>query len=477
MRGPAIVLAATLAASASSAAPTPGQAQADSFARLYVDAVNSDAGFERFMLHDAEPVPREALQGFFNDQRWISGGGVDLIGARTRPGDPRLVEIAVRNRVYGGVQGVEVRLDAADTPRIAAFEPTPAPAWSVPRAKPQSQAEFTARASGLIDKGCAAGLFSGAVLIAAGEKVLVEKACGEASRRYHVANTTSTRFNIGSMDKMFTVVAAMQLVEAGKLSLDATLDRYLDASWLAPEIARQVTVWQLMTHTSGLVPDVADELEAKPRFRLRELDQFKPLVRDSQLATTPGETFNYSNTGMLLLGAVIAQASGEDYYAYVQRHIFAPAGMTATASDLIDDPVENLAIGYTRAPASAYGWRENSIRILRRGIPAGGGFSTVGDLHRFALALQSNKLISQASLQRLWADEDRDNYAAGFEIGHGAVGAAAGHSGLDAGVSTRMRLYLDRGYVAVLLANIDRAAPPLLDAIEGEMVRAPTAAR
>ncbi|MBS0490384.1 MAG: hypothetical protein JSR35_10350 [Proteobacteria bacterium] len=169
MRGPAIVLAATLAASASSAAPTPGQAQADSFARLYVDAVNSDAGFERFMLHDAEPVPREALQGFFNDQRWISGGGVDLIGARTRPGDPRLVEIAVRNRVYGGVQGVEVRLDAADTPRIAAFEPTPAPAWSVPRAKPQSQAEFTARASGLIDKGCAAGLFSGAVLIAAGE--------------------------------------------------------------------------------------------------------------------------------------------------------------------------------------------------------------------------------------------------------------------------------------------------------------------
>lgn len=475
MRGlsTAIALVATLAAPASTAASTPGQTQADTFGQLYVDAVNSDAGFERFMLRDAESVPREAIRGFFNDQRWINGGGVDLIGARTRPGNPRLIEVAVRNRIYGGVQGVELTLEAGDHPRITAFEPTPAPAWALPRAKPQSQAEFADRASALVDKGCAAGLFSGAVLIAAGDRVLVEKACGEASRRYHVANTTSTRFNIGSMDKMFTVVAAMQLVEGGKLSPGATLDRYLDASWLAPEIARQVTVWQLMTHTSGLVPDVADELETKPRFRLRELDQFKPLVRDSRLATTPGATFNYSNTGMLLLGAVIAQASGEDYYAYVQRHIFAPAGMTATASYLIDDPVENLAIGYTRVPGSAYGWRENSIRIMRRGIPAGGGFSTVGDLHRFALALQANKLISQASLRRLWADPDRDNYAAGFEIGHGAVGPSAGHSGLDAGVSTRMRLYLDRGYVVVLLANIDRAAPPLLDAIEGEMVRAP----
>ncbi len=470
----AIAMTTALAASVAAAA-SPPQTKADAFGRLYVDAVNSEAGFERFMLRDAEPVPRDAIRFFFDDQRWINGGGVDLIGARSRPGDPRLIEVAVRNRIYGAIQGVELTLDAAD--RIAAFDPTPAPAWAVRPATPVTQAEMTMRATQLIDKGCAAGLFSGAVLIADGAEVLVEKACGEASRRYHAANTTTTRFNIGSMDKMFTVVAAMQLVEAGKLSLDAPLDRYLDASWLAPDLARKVTVWQLMTHTSGLMPDVADELETKPRFRLRELDQFKPLVRDAKPTTTPGETFNYSNTGMLLLGAVIAQASGEDYYAYVQRHIFAPAGMAATGSYLIDDPVENLAIGYTRIPGSDFGWRENSIRILRRGIPAGGGYSTVGDLHRFALALQSEKLISAASLRRLWADENRDNYAAGFEIDHGAMGLAVGHSGLDAGVSTRARLYLDRGYVAIILANIDRAALPLLNAIEGELIRAPARSR
>ena len=473
-----IALAAAILATPAVAGPRAvTRTEAETFGRLYVDAVNSEAGFERFMLRDAEPAPLEAIRGFFRDQRWIGGGGVDLIGVRTRPGEPRLIEIAVRNRIYGGIQGVELTLEAADNPRITSFDLTPAPAWAVPPTTPLTQAEFADSVSGLVDKGCAAGVFSGAVLVAAGERVLVEKACGEATRRYHVANAATTRFNLASIDKMFTVVAAMQLVEAGKLSMDATLDRYLDQSWLDPEVARKVTVWQLMNHTSGLTPDVIDELETKPRFRLRELAQFKPLVRDARLATTPGETFNYSNTGMLLLGAVIAQTSGEDYYAYVQRHIFAPAGMTATGSYLIDDPVEDLAIGYTRVPDSPFGWRENSIRILRRGIPAGGGYSTVGDLHRFALALQSGKLISQASLRRLWADEDRNNYGAGFEIGHGAVGSSAGHSGLDAGISTRVRLYLDRGYVAVVLANIDRAAPPLLDAIEGELVRAPIQAR
>ncbi len=467
-----LVMAATLAAPVAAAPRALTQTEAEAFGRLYADAVNSQPGFERFMLRDVESAPLEAIRGFFEDQRWINGGGVDLIGARTRPGS-RLIEIAVRNRIYGGIQGVELTLEATDNPSITSFDLTPAPAWAVPPVKPSTQAEFVARVSRLVDKGCAGGVFSGAVLVAAGEKVLVEKACGEATRRYHVANTTTTRFNLASVDKMFTVVAAMQLVEADKLSLDATLDRYLDPSWLDPEVARRVTVWQLMTHTSGLSPDVIDELETKPRFRLRELDQFKPLVRDARLTTTPGETFNYSNTGMLLLGAVIAQASGEDYYAYVQRHIFTPAGMSATGSYVIDDPVENLAIGYTRVPNSPFGWRENSLRILMRGIPAGGGYSTVGDLHRFALALQSGKLISQASLRRLWADDDRNNYGAGFEIGRGAVGSSTGHSGLDRGVSTRVRLYLDRGYVAVVLANIDRAAPPLLDAIEGELVRAP----
>lgn len=373
-----------------------------------------------------------------------------------------------------GSRGVELTLEhKPEGWRIGFLDLTPAPAWAVPSRPPLTEPQLARRVGDLVDRGCAAGVFSGAVLVARGDQVLAERACGEASRRYHAANTLETRFNLGSMDKMFTAVAAMQLVEAGKLSLDATLDRYLDASWLNPQAARRITVWRLLTHTSGLQPDAMSALAKQPRDRFRELADFKPLVRDAQPAFEPGARFEYSNTGMLLVGAVIAQASGEDYYAYVRRHILEPAGMTSTGAFAADDPVENVAMGYRRAPDSPYGWRENTLLAPLRAMPAGGGYSTVADLHRFAVALQTGKLISQASLARLWTDQDQHNYGAGFEVNRGAIGRAVGHSGFFYGVSTRMRLYLDRGYVAVVLANIDRATPPLLDAIEGEILLAP----
>lgn len=476
----AVLFAACLGSSATGAPLSdagiaqPSPAQIEDIAQIYVNAVNGEAGVEAYLQRNREDAPVAAIRNFFADQRWINGGGIDLVGAQLRKGSPTVVELAVRGRLYGAVQGVELTVQGPSALAVTALDLTPAPDWAITHQASVSRNDFAERVAGLIDKGCAAGVFSGAVLVAAGKDVLVQRACGEATRRYHVANRASTRFNIGSMDKMFTVVAAMRLAEAGKLSLDAPLDRYLDQTWLDPETARRITVWHLMAHTSGLQPDVADLIQDQPRPRFRQLDDYKRLVKGARPSFEPGTRFEYSNTGSLLLGAVIAQASGQDYYAHVSEHIFRPTGMAATGSYDADDPVEDLAIGYMRAPASPYGWRENTMRGFQRGIPAGGGYSTVGDLHRFALALRDGKLISPASLQRLWEDGDRDNYGAGFEIGHGAVGASVGHSGLYGGVSTRMRLYLERGYIAVVLANMDRAAPPLLDAIEGEILRAPT---
>jgi CubicO group peptidase (beta-lactamase class C family) len=458
-------------AMAAAAPPTPDQAQ--TLGRIYAEAVNSDAGVEAFLKVDAEPVPPAAIRGFFADQRWIMGGGVDFVGARVRPGAPGVVEVAVRGRLYGAVQGVELLVSEGAEPRITGFDLTPAPRWAVSPGEPVSEAALAARIAGLVDKGCAADRFSGAVLVAHGAKVVVQRACGEASRRYHVANTTGTRFNLGSIDKMFTAVSAMQLAEAGRFSLDDTLDKHLDASWLDPAVARQVTVWQLMTHTSGLTPDVVELAEDLRPTKLRELADYKPLARQARISFPPGGMFEYSNTGMLLLGAVVAQASGEDYYAYVDKHVLRPAMMTSTGSFAIDDPVESLAIGHIRWLAAPSGWRENTVHNLLRGIPAGGGYSTVGDLHRFALALQDGGLVSKAGLERMWTDEGQDNYGAGFELVQGAVGRTAGHSGFIYGVSTKLRIYRDSGYILVVLANIDRAAPPLVDAIEEALLAAP----
>lgn len=464
---------AFLAALTATAPPPPSSADIQALAQAYVGAVNDGAKVDAYLARDVQEVPPPAIAGFFDDQRWISGGGVDLVGARLRPGAPDKLDLAVRNRIYGGVQGVELTLEhRPEGWRINNLDLTPAPAWSAPAKAGLPPGELPAQVNSLVDRGCAAGVFSGAVLVARGPQILTQKACGEADRRHHIVNTAETRFNLGSMDKMFTAVAVLQLAEAGKLSLDDSLDRHLDATWLAPETAKQITVWQLLTHTSGLAPDIMGRLARQPRDRYRALDDFKPLVRDAKPGVEPGSRFDYSNTGFLLLGAIIAQASGKDYDAYLRRHVFEPAAMTATGAVSADDPIENLAVGYRRATDSAYGWRENTPISLLRGIPAGGGYATLGDLHRFALALQSGKLLSKPSLDRLWTDPDQHNYGAGFEVNTGAIGRTVGHSGFFPGVSTRLRLYLDRGYTVIVLANADRAAPPLVDAIERAILQA-----
>lgn len=472
------ILASFVVALSVEAAPRgPTTAEAETFGRLYVEAVNSEGGFEAYLKRNAEQAPEGAIRAFFEDQRWVSGGGVDLVGARVRQDRPDVIELAVRNRLYGALQGVELTVAGEPDLRVTYSDLTPAPLWAVaPQKASTSRAELARRIGALVEKGCQAERFSGAVLVAAGEAVLVEQACGEASRRYHAPNNVSTRFNIGSMDKMFTAVAVARLAEAERLSLDDTLDRHLDATWIDPMVASRVTLWQLMTHTSGLSPDIVDLAEALPRTRFRTLQDYKPLLRETRVATSPGSKFQYSNTGMVLLGAVIERISGEDYYEHIRKEVFTPSGMSDSGSYVAEDPIENVAVGYMRAPDAPYGWRENSLRIFYRGIPAGGGYSTVEDLHRFATALQSGKLVSEASLQRLWTDKSGHNYGAGFEIGHGAVGRTIGHSGLFAGVSTRLRIYPDRGYSVIVLANIDRAAPALVDAIEGELLSAPNAA-
>lgn len=456
-----------------SAAATPSPAQVEALGRLYADAVNTDVGIEAFLKADDEPVPDRAISSFFKDQRWITGGGVEFVGARLRPGTPAIVEVAVRSKLYGAVQGVELTVAGEAEPRITYVDLTPAAAWAVAQKAPASRTVVTKRIRELVDRGCKAEVFSGAILVAAGDDVLLQSACGEASRRYHAPNRVSTRFNLGSMDKMFTAVAVMQLAEAGRISLDAPLASYLGADWVDPETARKVTVWQLMTHSAGLSPDIVDLAEQQPPVKFRELKDYQPLALQVRTSFPPGSRFEYSNTGMLLLGAVIERASGEGYYDYVRNHVLLPAGMTATGSISADDPVEDVAMGYIRTPATQYGWRENTVRNFVRGVPAGGGYSTVGDLHRFAMALESGKLISAPSRNRLWTDEGHNNYGAGFEIGGGAIGENVGHSGFYGGVSTKLRIYRQRGYVVVVLANIDRAAPPLVDAIEGELLAAP----
>lgn len=334
-----------------------------------------------------------------------------------------------------------------------------------------TRAELVERVRALVEERAAKDTFSGAVLVAQGDEVLLSMAAGEADRGLHVKNDVETRFNLGSMNKMFTSVAIAQLVEQQKVGLDEPIVKWVDESWLPRAITEKVTVRHLLTHTSGLGSYFNETFERSSRALFRAVEDYKPLVVGEALAFEPGARFQYSNTGMLLLGVVIEKASGEDYFEYVRKHVHAPAGMTRTDCYELDQPIENLAVGYERDPATPSGWRNNLFQHVMRGGPAGGGYSTVGDLHRFGQALLAGRLVSVGMLDLLWTDAVGADYGFGFAVVD-AEQKIVGHSGGFPGISANLDVFVDSGYVVAVLSNQGMAARELSLAIRALVLRA-----
>ncbi|MBI1791268.1 MAG: beta-lactamase family protein, partial [Acidobacteria bacterium] len=225
----------------------------------------------------------------------------------------------------------------------------------------------------------AEGKFSGAVLVAQEGKTLFEKAYGLADREKKAPNTLDTQFRLGSMNKMFTAVATLQLVEAGKLSLGDPLSKVLP-DYPNQELARKVTVRHLLTHTGGTGDIFGPEYE-KNRLSLKALADYVKLYGARALKFEPGARWEYSNYGFLLLGYVVERVSGKSYYEYVRENIFQPAGMASTDSAPETENVHRRASGYMKEGGV---WKSNGGTLPWRGTSAGGGYSTVRDLLSFA---------------------------------------------------------------------------------------------
>ena len=262
------------------------------------------------------------------------------------------------------------------------------------------------------------------------------------------------------MNKMFTAVAILQLVEAGKVKLTAPLGTYLP-DYPNRDVATKVTIHQLLTHTGGTGDIFGPDFDAH-RNELRTLADYVKLYGKRGLEFEPGSRWAYSNYGFILLGAVIEKVTGQSYYDYVQRHIYAPAGMTSTGSLPEDQAVPDRSIGYTKPPGTT-AWVPNTDTLPYRGTSAGGGYSTVEDLARFAHALLSHKLLSPDSTKLLITGKVKAGpgarYAYGFEDARDADGNGwVGHGGGAPGMNGDLRIYPKSGYVVAVLANIDPPA-------------------
>jgi CubicO group peptidase (beta-lactamase class C family) len=315
------------------------------------------------------------------------------------------------------------------------------------------------------------------VLLAKDGKVLFKNAYGLASKRFDVPNRIDTKFNLGSMNKMFTAVAVAQLVERGKLSFDDPVSKYLSADWLPRDVTDKITVRHLLTHTSGLGSYFNEKYQLSSRMRFRDLDDYRVLVAADRPSFKPGTSWKYSNTGFLLLGVIIERVTGMSYFDYVQKHIHGPAGMTNTACYAMDRPVPNLAIGYTKVGQGADAhWENNLYKHVIKGAAAGGGFSTVEDLLRFDQAMRANKLVKAETAAVLWTPTEQSNkgrpYGMGFGIDGQLGNRIVGHSGGFSGINAELLMYLDKGYTVAVMANYDGAATVVADQLREWLARA-----
>ncbi|MBS0469553.1 MAG: beta-lactamase family protein [Proteobacteria bacterium] len=390
-------------------------------------------------------------------------GGVDFVDARNQ--GPMLV-ITIKGHRTGRLAVLVLASDPAHPDKLAqaALLPIDDPAFYAGWPKgPVPHAEVARLARDALDRLVKGADFSGCLTVTDGDETILDECRGPAERNFGAPNDHETRFHIGSIDKSFTAVAIAQLVEAGRLSWDTTLAQIVP-DYPDQDAARRITVWQLLHHTAGLGDYFVPEF-FQNRERFVDPADYLDLIARQPKVGEPGKDWNYSNSGYILLGRIIEKVSGENYFDYIQRHIFVPAGMRDSGFDSVEDVTPKLATGYFLDGPFSTTWKANAMTLPFKGSPAGGGYSTNADLLRFARALKSGKLVGKATLDKMFADEvpaGPGGYAAGFgdRLSHGLH--IRGHAGGAPGMSADLAMVWETNGAVAITSNEGETATAML---------------
>lgn len=317
--------------------------------------------------------------------------------------------------------------------------------------------------------------FSGTVLVNSKDSLLAEASFGYANRSGLIRNNEATRFGIASGCKIFTAVAISQLVQEGKLTFETKLIDCLDD--LSLSFNKQVTIHQLLTHTSG-IPDYFDEelmddyeelWVEKPMYHMRNLTDFLPLFQHAKMKFTPGERFHYNNAGYILLGLIVEKVSGKVFKDYIQQFLFDKAGMNDSGYFALDSLPGNVATGYIDNEDGT--WKTNIYSLPVQGGSDGGAFVTPEDMIKFWDALLHDKLLSEKFTQELLKphvqEEGDDFYGYGVWIKKNEKNIRKYHvMGYDPGVCFHSAYYPESGDRLAICSNASYGAFKMMQAVE-----------
>ena len=312
--------------------------------------------------------------------------------------------------------------------------------------------------------------FSGVVQLRYRGETIFAEACGFATQRWRVPNKLDTRFDTASITKLFTSVATLQLVGAGKLDLDAPIHSYVDLG--GTTISKLVTLRHLLTHTSGIADD-ADEEDGedyaalfvdKPCYSIMETADFLPQFVHKEPRAAPGIQCRYCNVGFILAGLAIERVTGKTYRSYVTEEIFRRGAMSGAGFFNRRDAEPNVAEGWDPNPAG--GWQANIFSYPPIGSPDGGAQVTTGDLMRFIDAVRGGVLLPPDLTDLFFTPQVQHPDGTWYGFGLEFDGATYFKEGINPGASGKLIHYGPARVDAAVLSNTEAGAWPVVGELD-----------
>lgn len=302
--------------------------------------------------------------------------------------------------------------------------------------------------------------YSGSVLVAQDGEILLSKGYGWADRTKKIPNQATTVFNIGSVTKQFTATAILKLMESKKLKVS---DKIVDYFPQTPLDKQNITIHQLLTHTSGISPSTGGF-----RYDNASKQQFLEDFSKSELMYQPGTKHTYANANYILLAAIIEEVSQQDYETFLRENLWNPVGMNHTGYKKVDFDSEELAHGYTFQMTSGE-WKDWGITQEYLpytndhwySIGKGDIYSTVEDLFKWHLALEENKVLIAETKELMETafvsenDEGTSHYGYGWAIFNSSKNSKiVTHNGSNGIFFADFIRIIDDGIVIIALSNV-----------------------